>query len=153
MKKLIFILIVGSLFIGCSMERLKKLSETVDDGSYVSPEIDMFGDTFTKRNRNIAIMEFERDVINNDVIYLTIYVNPKIGNPFDTRKTVELKRERNKQFMKFMNKYNYKYFNIIDKSDAGGAENMLLGTRYYLYSVHFHKTEEEFDKWGIRYKD
>ena len=29
---------------------------------------------------------------------------------------------------------------------AGGMENMLLGTRHYLYSVHFHKTEEEFDK-------
>ena len=153
MKNSIFILIVGSLFIGCSVERLKKLSEKVDDGSQVHPEIDMFGDTFTKRNRNIAIMEFERDVINNDVIYLTIYVNPKIGNPFDTRKTVELKREQNKQFMKFMNKYNYKYFNIIDKSDAGGAENMLLGTRYYLYSVHFHKTEEDFDKWDVRYKN
>ena len=144
---------IGSLFIGCSVERLKKLSEKIDDGSQVHPEIDMFGDTFTKKNRNIAIMEFERDVINNDVIYLTIYVNPRIGNPFDTRKTVELKRERNKQFMKFMNKYNYKYFNIIDISGAGGTENMLLGTRYYLYSVHFHKTEEDFDKWDVRYKN
>ena len=143
----------GGLFMGCSVETLKRISETVDDGSQVHPEFDMFGDTFIKKQRNIAIMEYERDVINNDVVYLTIYINPRIGNPFDTRKTVELKRERNKQFMKFMNKYNYKYFNIIDISDAGGTENMLLGTRYYLYSVHFHKTEEDFDKWDVRYKN
>ena len=146
---------VGSLFMGCSVETLKRINEMVDEDvtGGGNEEIDMFGDTFTKRNRNIAIMEFERDVINNDVIYLTIYINPRIGNPFDTRKTVELKRERNKQFMKFMNKYNYKYFNIIDISGAGGTENMLLGTRYYLYSVHFHKTEEDFDKWDVRYKN
>ena len=144
---------IGSLFMGCSVETLKRINEFVDDGDQVPEEIDMFGDTFTKRNRNIAIMEFERDVINTNVVYMTVYVNPRIGNPFDTRKTVELKQEQNKQFKRFMNKYNYKYFNIIDISDAGGMENMLLGTRHYLYSVHFHKTEEEFDKWGTRYKD
>ena len=155
MKKLIFILIVGSLFIGCSVETLKRLNESVDaeGNDPLFEKTDMFGDTFNTHNTDIAIMDYERDVINSDIVYLTLYINPRIGNPFDTRKTVALKQERNKQFKRFMDKYNYKYFNVTDFSDAGGAANKLLGKRYYLYTVHFHKSEEEFDKWTKRYQN
>ena len=46
MKKLIFIMMISSLFMGCSVETLKRINEAVDDESHVNEEIDIFGDSF-----------------------------------------------------------------------------------------------------------
>ena len=93
--------------------------------------------------RPFTIVSYERSTMNEDIFYLTCLenlINYKGSN-------VGLERAREKEFANIMKDYEYTGYHIISRN----AEGFMM--TYIIYKVHFHKTEEDFDKWDTRYKN
>ena len=144
---------VGGLFMGCSAETLKKLNELGDPDVYLKESLtDYDGVEYNERDTKYLIQQYDRDVLNPNIIYLTIFVNSKNKNVFDNRKTVEFKQAESRLLKKFMKDFDYKFYHLQGIDNVGGVIDNLFGSEQTLLTVHFHKTEEEFDKWNTRYK-
>ena len=152
MKKVLLLALL--IIMGCSAETLKQLNELGDPDVYVKESLtDYAGVEYNERNTKYLIQQYNRDVLNPNIIYLTIFVNSRNKNVFDNRKTVEFRQAESRLLKNFMKDFDYKFYHIQDIEKVGGVMDNLFGSEQALLTVHFHKTEEEFDKWDRRYKD
>ena len=109
---------------GCNVQRIRAVTD------YTGKELQITDSPF-------IIKSYERDVSNPDIFYLTCYGRTIVS--------VELEQAFSREMSILMDKYEYIGYHVISYNTASGY-------RAWLYKIHFHKTEEDFDKWDRRYK-
>ena len=109
---------------GCNVQRIRAVTD------YTGKELQITDSPF-------IIKSYERDVSNPDIFYLTCYGHLIVS--------VELEQAFSREMSILMDKYEYIGYHVISYNTASGY-------RAWLYKIHFHKTEEDFDKWDRRYK-
>ena len=111
---------------GCNVQRIRAVTD------YTGKELQITDSPF-------IIKSYERDVSNPDIFYLTCYGHLIVS--------VELEQAFSREMSILMDKYEYIGYHVI-------SYNTLPSLLYqeWLYKIHFHKTEEDFDKWDRRYK-
>ena len=109
---------------GCNVQRIRAVTD------YTGKELQITDSPF-------IIKSYERDVSNPDIFYLTCYGHLIVS--------VEFQQAFSREMSILMDKYEYIGYHVISYNTASGY-------RAWLYKIHFHKTEEDFDKWDRRYK-
>ena len=105
----------------------------------------------------IYIYNYEQDVMSPDKYYIYMYESLSIMQNYDDsghggEMTVKGKQLFKKQLYGLMQELGYVGFHIRNKQLAG-AHHAHYANVQFVYEIHFHKTEEDFDKWDVRYKD
>ena len=90
--------------------------------------------------RPFTIKKIERDPTSPDIFYLECQYN--------TRNRARFRAEQRKQLLGLAAEYGYMGYHIISHYQDPFA---LFNT--WTLEIHFHKTEEDFDKWDKRYKE
>ena len=124
------------------MKILLLISVILIVGCYM-PVTNYKGEKSDIHKRPFTIVSYERSAMNNDIFYLTCIVS----YPNSTRTSHGKAMAMEKEFANIMKDYDYTYYQVVSINRAG------FWVTYMIYKVHFHKTEEDFDKWNVRYKN
>ena len=101
---------------------------------------DYNGISMSTAKRPFVVQQVERDPTNEDIFYLKCFIRPV--SPMNP------KIEMRKQLATVGKEYGYWGYHIISSYQSPLA---LLNT--WTFEVHFHKNEQDFDKWDRRYKE